>query len=86
MILIMGGLIQGPGLTHGRHYVSVQQYRICFDTRLALNSIYLLDVCNLEQNSACSLWVYIVEKNGQTNNEVLSGTVHYNGRKIDQYK
>ena len=55
MILIMGGLIQGPGLIHGRHYVSVQQYRIGFDTRLTLNSIYLLDVCNLEQNNACSL-------------------------------
>lgn len=55
MILIMGGLIQGPGLIHGRHYVSVQQYRIGFDIKLALNSIYLLDVCDLEQNSACSL-------------------------------
>lgn len=65
MILIMGGLIQGPGLIHGRHYVSVQQYRIGFDIKLALNSIYLLDVCDLEQNSACSLWVYIVEKNRQ---------------------
>lgn len=65
MILIMGGLIQGPGLIHGRHYVSVQQYRIGFDIKLALNSIYLLDVCDLEQNSACCLWVYIVEKNGQ---------------------
>lgn len=49
------GQIQAPGLVHGQHYNTVQQYRLWYQTCI---EFCLLDMRDLEQNKVPDLFEF----------------------------